>query len=137
MEVKYTLEDVAKTAEQLITSCKTKLILLHGEMGVGKTTLVKHIAKSLGCKDTISSPTYALVNEYELSDGLLYHFDLYRVNSEEELYDFGIEDYLHSGEWIVIEWPELVQHMLPPTFDTVYLSELQDNSRQLRLKTKE
>ena len=84
-----------------------------GLSGVGKTTLIKEIAKQLGVKGVINSPTFALVNEYEIKDDKVYHFDFYRINNEEEAMDIGIEDYFFSSHWNLIEWPQKVTNLLP------------------------
>lgn len=89
-----------------------KTILFQGEMGAGKTTLIKSLCESLGVEDEVSSPTYALVNEYESPSGIIYHFDLFRLKSIEEALDLGIEDYLNSGSLCLIEWPELILSLL-------------------------
>lgn len=92
---------------------KDKLILFSGEMGAGKTTLIKEFCKFLGVKDEVSSPTFSLVNEYESDLGTVYHFDLYRIQSEEELYDIGYEDYFFSGYLCLVEWPEMASGIIP------------------------
>ena len=91
-----------------------KIFCFYGELGAGKTTLIKEICKQLGVKDSGSSPTFSLVNEYqtELSKKI-FHFDLYRLKNETEIYDIGYEDYLFSGNYCFIEWPEKMQHLLP------------------------
>lgn len=136
MEINYKLNDVDKVAEQLVNNLKTKIILIYGNMGVGKTTLVKAIAKVLGSKDEVSSPTFSLVNEYETDNHLIYHFDLYRVNTIEEVYNFGIEDYLFSDNWSVVEWPEIIENHMPLRFDRIDLVTNPDNSRTLKLNNK-
>ena len=136
MEINYKLNDVDKVAKQLVNNLKTKIILIYGEMGVGKTTLVKAIAKVLGSEDEVSSPTFSLVNEYETDSELIYHFDLYRVNNIEEVYNFGIEDYLFSDNWSVIEWPEMIENNMPLRFDRIDLVINTDNSRTLKLNNK-
>ena len=91
---KYTLKLIPKIAKEIIKNAKGKILLFNGEMGAGKTTLIKEISKQLGVKDITSSPTFSLVNEYQTNRGeTIYHFDFYRVNDEEEAYDMGIEDY--------------------------------------------
>lgn len=114
IEVKADLLDLTEVAAQIIESSGTKrLICFEGEMGAGKTTLIKHICKVLGSDDVVTSPTFGIVNEYVGSEGLIYHFDAYRLNDEEEAYDFGIEEYLDSGDWCLIEWPEKIENLLP------------------------
>lgn len=134
MEITYCLDEVDDVAKKLIEAVDSKTILLYGEMGVGKTTLVKSIAKALGSRDAISSPTFSIVNEYEIENGLLYHFDLYRINDIEETYNFGIEDYLYSENWILIEWPELIKPLLNDKFNTVFLAEKSKKLRKIKLK---
>ena len=90
-----------------------KIILFSGEMGAGKTTLIKQFCAHLGIKDEVSSPTFSLVNEYESAIGPVYHFDLYRIRSEEELYDIGYEDYFFSGYLCLVEWPEMASGIIP------------------------
>ena len=96
-----------------------KIVLFFGEMGVGKTTLIKEFCKHLGVADEVSSPTFSLVNEYESKLGPIYHFDLYRVQSEEELYDIGYEDYFYSGYLCLVEWPEMASGLLPEKYVSV------------------
>ncbi len=134
MEITYSLHDVDDVAEKLIEAVNSKTILLYGEMGVGKTTLVKSLAKALGSTYDISSPTYSIVNEYEVKDGVLYHFDLYRLNDIEEVYNFGIEEYLYSENWIIIEWPELIEPLLTDDFNAVFLKEKTQQIRKIELK---
>ncbi len=134
MEITYCLDEVDDVAKKLIKAVDSKTILLYGEMGVGKTTLVKSMAKALGSRDAISSPTFSIVNEYEIENGLLYHFDLYRINDIEETYNFGIEDYLYSENWILIEWPELIKPLLNDKFNTFFLAEKSKKLRKIKLK---
>ena len=86
MTIEYTLKDLPDIANKIVSNIKEKIVLFEAEMGVGKTTLIKEICKHLGVESVISSPTYSLVNEYESRDGLIYHFDFYRINDEEEAY---------------------------------------------------
>ena len=101
MNKNYSLEQLREIAEEVIQLSKHKILLFNGEMGVGKTTLIKEICRVLGVEDTISSPTFSLVNEYVTSNvETVYHFDFYRKNDEEEALDMGIEDYFYSNNWM-------------------------------------
>lgn len=110
----YSLSDINSIAQQLINTASAKRIwLLQGDLGAGKTTLVKAICRQLGAVGDFSSPTYSLVNEYLLpSGGAVYHIDLYRLNSIEEALDIGVEEYLNSGSYCLIEWPQLILPLL-------------------------
>jgi len=134
LDITYSLDDVDTIAKKIIEAVDSKIIVLHGDMGVGKTTLVKSIANALGSKDVVSSPTFSIVNEYEISDGLLYHFDLYRIDNLEDAFDFGIEDYLYSEHWMVIEWPELIIPLLNDSYTSIYLSINTEKLRKITLK---
>jgi tRNA threonylcarbamoyladenosine biosynthesis protein TsaE len=94
---------------------ENKIIAFYGQMGAGKTTFIKSVCEVLGAVDIVSSPTFTLVNEYKTPDGnSLYHIDFYRIKKSDEVYDFGIEEYLDSGSYCFLEWPELVEPVLPP-----------------------
>ena len=102
-------------------------------MGTGKTTLIKQLVKALGCEDEVSSPTFSIVNEYEGLTSTIYHFDLYRIEEETELYDFGIETYLDSDAYIFVEWPKLLEPLLDNyTEVSIYTNENQDRVLQLK-----
>ncbi|WNH12251.1 tRNA (adenosine(37)-N6)-threonylcarbamoyltransferase complex ATPase subunit type 1 TsaE [Thalassobellus suaedae] len=133
MEIRYSLDEVEDVAKKLIKSVNSKTLLLYGNMGVGKTTLIKAMAKVLGSHDEVSSPTFSIVNEYELDQSSIYHFDLYRINDIEEAYNFGIEEYLYSNNWSIIEWPDIVKDILPDHFNRIDLVLNDDNSRTLKL----
>lgn len=136
MIINFTLEETQATAKQILaTPSLKKVITFHAEMGVGKTTLIKEIVKQLGVKDNSSSPTFSLVNEYETSAGeIVYHFDLYRLNSEEEAYDMGIDEYFYSGNWCFIEWPEKTPNLIPIDHASISMKLNKDGSRELILK---
>ena len=89
-----------------------KITFLYGDLGAGKTTFVKRLVEKLGSTDETSSPTYSLVNEYDVTGGKLYHIDLYRLNDEQEALEIGIEDYLYSGHYCMIEWPQVIEKLV-------------------------
>lgn len=106
------IEDWEKVVENIIPRLKDKILLLKGNLGAGKTTFTKSLVKELGSDDNVDSPTYALVNEYHCPNGKIFHFDLYRVEDVEELYDMGIDEYLEEGFLSIIEWPEIYEDEL-------------------------
>ncbi|SFD08130.1 tRNA (adenosine(37)-N6)-threonylcarbamoyltransferase complex ATPase subunit type 1 TsaE [Algibacter pectinivorans] len=134
MEIFYGLDDVEQVARQIIKNSNSKTLLFYGDMGVGKTTLIKSIVESLGSNNEVSSPTFSIVNEYNLSEGKIFHFDLYRINDVEETYNFGIEDYLDSDFWKLVEWPEIIESLLIETFTKIEIKLKKNNKRYLSLK---
>jgi len=122
-------------ATKLISEFKSqKIIAFYGEMGAGKTTLIKSICKALGTIDNVSSPTYSLVNEYATADGgPIYHFDFYRINSIDEAVNLGIDEYFYSGNINLIEWPEKINELLPPHYVKVII-QLDDNVRNIQVE---
>ena len=135
MNKNYSLEDLSLVAKELIASVKSKTLLFYGEMGVGKTTIIKEICKQLNVLDNISSPTFSLVNEYETSKKeKVFHFDFYRIEDEEEALDMGIEEYFDNNDWCLVEWPENVQNLLPLESVEIHLSILDDQQRNIQLK---
>jgi tRNA threonylcarbamoyladenosine biosynthesis protein TsaE len=109
------LNELPVVARQLATLIgQHKIVAFYGAMGAGKTTLIKALCEAMGVVTMVNSPTFALVNEYRLPTGRpVYHFDFYRINKIEEVYDMGYEDYFYSGHLCLIEWPELVEPLLP------------------------
>ncbi len=131
MEYTYTLQDLPKIAEKVLLDAPNKILLFYGDMGVGKTTLIKEIAKRLGVTDIISSPTFSIVNEYEIENDKVYHFDFYRIKNEEEALDIGIEEYFFSDHWIMIEWPEKIENLLPAKNTNIKLIKNNNGSRTI------
>lgn len=112
-----------------------KVFALYGQMGAGKTTFVKAVCRELGVEDVVTSPTFALVNEYTAGDGSpVFHFDFYRVKSLEEVYDMGFEDYLYGGALCLVEWPELVEELLPRDAVAVTIRTNADGSRSIAVE---
>jgi tRNA threonylcarbamoyladenosine biosynthesis protein TsaE len=133
MELTYTLQNLPKIAEQVLAAVPNKTLLFYGDMAVGKTTLIKEIAKKLGVRDTISSPTFSIVNEYEIENDKMYHFDFYRIEDEEEILDIGIEEYFYSGHWILIEWPEKINNLLPSNHTKLTITKNKNENRTIKL----
>ncbi len=104
-------------------------------MGAGKTTLIKALVQSLGSNDVVSSPTFSLVNEYEITDDKIYHFDLYRIRDENELLDIGFEDYIHSKHWVFIEWPEKAKDFIPIDSQLITIKTTKKTSRAIILSS--
>lgn len=129
----FGLETIDDVANLLLKSFKSKTILFYGDMGVGKTTLIGALLKALGSKEKATSPTFSIVNEYEVKDDIVYHFDFYRIEDENEALDIGIEDYLYSGHWSFIEWPERITDFLPTEVDILQLKLNINESRTLTL----
>jgi len=116
-------------AQQILSNSHHKIILFEGEMGAGKTTLIKEIIRQMGSQDETSSPTFSIVNEYETQKGKVFHFDFYRIKSEEEALDFGVEEYFDSGNFCFIEWPEKVKNLIPEEFHTVKI--ISENGKRI------
>ena len=133
MELIYELQELDVAVNYILSNTKSKTLLFYGEMGAGKTTLIKELVKALGINDTVSSPTFSLVNHYESEEGSVYHFDFYRINDDTEALDIGFEDYLDSGEWNLIEWPEKVERLLGENTQKLHLKVDSENSRMLKL----
>jgi len=135
MNKTYSLDEIPEIAKELISTVKSRYLLFYGEMGTGKTTLIKEIVKQLGVTDVASSPTFSLVNEYLSQKGeTIYHFDFYRIEKEEEAYDIGIEEYFYGNNWCLIEWPEKVENLLPLESVEIRLTMNPDNTRTIQIK---
>jgi len=132
IELSFDLNSIEEVAEILLKKVNTKTVLFYGDMGVGKTTLIQALVKQLG-GNNVTSPTFSIVNEYEVNNDIVYHFDFYRIDSEDEAYDIGIEDYFYSGHWVFIEWPEKIKGILPNETDISYIILKRNGSRTLKL----
>ena len=142
MEIKIqNLETIREAAREFINNIGVRRVFaFYGKMGAGKTTFVKAICEELGVEDVITSPTFAIVNEYEVNNAELlslhsssiYHFDFYRIKKLEEVYDMGYEEYFYSGSLCFIEWPELIEEVLPEDAVRVTIEENTDGSRSVK-----
>lgn len=130
------LDNINETAVEFIRAMGDNTVFAFvGGMGAGKTTFIKAICQNLGVEDVINSPTFSIVNEYRSDSGeLIYHFDFYRINKIEEVYDFGYEDYFYSGSLCFIEWPELIEPILPKDTVTVNITVNNDGSRNVKIQ---
>ena len=134
MNKTYSLENIQEIAKELISTVKSRYLLFYGEMGTGKTTLIKEMVKQLGVQDVSHSPTFSLVNEYLSQKGeTIYHFDFYRIEKEEEAYDIGIEEYFYGNNWCLIEWPEKVENLLPLESVVIRLTLNPDHTRTIQI----
>lgn len=126
-----TEEELPEIARDIISRLQHKIVLFDGEMGSGKTTLIKRLVSEMGSEDEVSSPTFSLVNEYSIiPNGRVFHFDLYRIKSEEEAMDFGVEEYLDSGDYCFIEWPDKIMDLIS---DEHHLIKINMENRQRRI----
>lgn len=131
-EIIFQQSDINRAAREFLCqmSDKDKVYAFYGGMGAGKTTFIKALCEEMGVEEPVTSPTFAIINEYHTSsDQSIFHFDFYRINKLEEVFDFGYEDYFYSGSICFIEWPELVESVLPEDTIRLYIRELDDKSR--------
>lgn len=130
-------KDLKTAAEKLLSNYSgQRVFAFYGKMGAGKTTFIQAICKALGSDDNVTSPTFALINEYKTrSQQSIFHFDFYRIKNLEEVFDMGYEDYFYSGEYCLIEWPELVEPLLPENIIRIYIEVNNDETRTIFART--
>lgn len=128
-----TENELDKIAEAIWANIEHKIILFKGDLGAGKTTLIKTLLKAKKTPDLVSSPSFSLINEYRFEGEVLYHLDLYRLNDIDEALNIGIEEYLDSGHWVFIEWPDLIKDLLPNEYHTIQIEILESWERKIIL----
>ena len=131
----FSLEEIGRAAGDFIKAIsEQKVIALHGQMGAGKTTFVHAVCETLGVKDSVSSPTFSIINEYRSAQGTIYHIDLYRLKDENEAIAAGVEECLYSGNLCLVEWPEITPGLFPENTVHCYLTITGNNERMLQIK---
>lgn len=129
------LSELSDVAREIIESLQGRtVVLFRGEMGAGKTTLISRIVEELGAEDNVTSPTFAIVNQYEGTECRIYHFDFYRIERLEEAYDFGYEEYFYSGDLCLVEWPEKIEPLLPEDAMQVMIRVVDEDSRVFEIE---
>ena len=134
MKIEFDILDIDKVAETILDNVHSKIMLFKGPMGVGKTTLIKALVRQLGSLDVVSSPTFALMNEYLTTDCKIYHYDFYRIKELEEALDLGFDEFIEEDAWNMIEWPDLIVGLLPLSYVEIEIDKLTDTKRVLHLK---
>nr|WP_315147412.1 tRNA (adenosine(37)-N6)-threonylcarbamoyltransferase complex ATPase subunit type 1 TsaE [uncultured Flavobacterium sp.] len=135
MTITFSIEQLDLVAKQILEQNPSKVLLFNGEMGAGKTTLIKKLCENLGVNEPTSSPTFSLVNEYYTTNNqYIYHFDCYRLKTEIEALDMGIDEYLYSGHWCFIEWAEKITNLIPEQHSVITIEVLADGNRKLVLE---
>ena len=132
MELKYNLEELKQASDYVLKNINSKILLVCGEVGSGKTTLIKEICKQLKVEDTVTSPTYTLINEYNANDGLVIHMDLYRIENSEDINDLGLFEYF-DNKFIIIEWPEKIMNDLDCNHSVLKIDLINVNERKINL----
>lgn len=131
------LDHIHEAARRFVEAMGDNTVFaFYGKMGAGKTTFIKAVCEELGVSDVVTSPTFAIVNEYrsDLGGELIYHFDFYRIKKLEEVYDMGYEDYFYSGAVCLVEWPELIEELLPDNTVKVTIEKVENGARRLTLE---
>ena len=128
-------DELYDTAESILSFAPhNRIFLFYGDMGAGKTTLIKSMCKALGTSDNIASPTFAIVNEYKATTTTIYHFDFYRLKIETEAMDMGFEEYLYSGNYCFIEWPEKIPELLPDHYISISIKVVDNGGRYISVE---
>jgi tRNA threonylcarbamoyladenosine biosynthesis protein TsaE len=132
-DINYSIEEISRTAKIILSlNPSSKIFIFNGEMGSGKTTLIKAIIKELGYEGTVSSPTFSIINEY-LNGDKIYHFDFYRIKNKNELLDIGIDEYISSNNRCFVEWPNLITDILPDKHIELNIDIISSDDRKLTI----
>ena len=126
-----TLQQLTAFAVEIANKLIHNVVLVNGDMGAGKTTFIKELVKAMGCTDEVSSPTFGIVNELRFENGVGYHFDLYRIEKIEELAQLGFEEYVNSGGYCFIEWPDIGVQYIPDNHHIISISSINNSTRKI------
>ena len=132
MELKYGISDLIKASQFILENSKSNLLLISGNVGAGKTTLIKNYCKLIGVNENVSSPTYTLINEYDSEEGLVVHMDLYRLKNVEELNNLGVTEYFNNRQ-VIIEWPEIIIDEITTSYTHINISYFDDKTRIINI----
>ena len=132
MELTYGIADLIKASQFILENSKSNLLLISGNVGAGKTTLIKNYCKLIGVSENVSSPTYTIINEYDSEEGLVVHMDLYRLKNVEELNNLGVTEYFNNRQ-VIIEWPEIIIDEISTNYTHINISYFDDNTRTINI----
>ena len=124
-------QDLKRVASEILSHDESKKIAFYGDLGAGKTTLIKELSKLIGIDTIVSSPTFTILNEYHADDKIIFHYDFYRIKDPKEIYELGFEECFFSDKYVFIEWPENIMDLLPPFFSKLYLSVQDSKTRSI------
>ncbi len=131
----YALNDLQRVSNQIITHLTAdKIVLFYGDIGAGKTTLIKQLCHDLGVKETATSPTFSIINEYAVNQAKIYHFDFYRLKNQTEALDMGYEEYFYSGNYCFVEWPEKIPDLIPASCVKINLTVTGEQTRRITIE---
>ena len=136
MTISYHIDDIDEVAKSVLEQLESKVVLFQAEMGSGKTTFISALLKVMNSEDAVSSPTFSIINEYDIPNNKVYHMDCYRLKTIDEAYDIGIEDYLDNNYYVFIEWPEKIESLWPDVFDVISITSKNKTERTLKLSIK-
>ena len=137
MKIKFQINQLKEVSVNVKKNINTNIVLISGEMGVGKTTLIKEIFLSLNVIDNVSSPTFSIVNEYNANGSTVFHFDFYRIENEYEALDIGVEDYMSQNNWCFLEWAEKIPNLIPNNVNYINFKESEDDTRTIEIDINE